>query len=406
MTRVVENLVTKTTLDTSGLAAGAQQAVAIFNQLGNTIGKVQGLVLPGIAGLGAAFGSRAALNQFKDYRETGDDGMSMRAKGAKEYEEAVEAAHAAVGHLAAVIGQQLAPGATTTAEAFATIVGYVENITVKTVMFAREGIDAVVAFANSWVEAFDFVGNSWDGVLSAMDAGFAFITAIANNWKDIFKIAFLSAELGVVQFASQAVYLLVEVIPKILTWLAGNWRDVFYTIFDLVTTVLINLGTNIRNFFAELWNAINGNGFDFKFVGLTEGFRSTLKSLPDIAEREMGPLEKSIRDQLNAQIDATVPKIDRDMRTSQGSFRAGVDAFGRTVKDFVSTPIAGGNLQLVPDGVDSSTKSVGALAFGSKEAYSAILKATNGGSDYQQRQLNLLQEIRDAARAKAKKAKI
>lgn len=407
MTRVVENLVTKTTLDTSGLAAGAQQAVAIFNQLGNTIGRVQGLVLPGIAGLGAAFGSRAALNSFKGYSETGDDGMAMRAKGAKEYEEALDAAHTAAGHLAAVIGQALAPNATSAAEAFATIAGWVENITIKTIDFYKGAVSGIVDWINSWTTGFGTVGDIWESIVSAIDTGLSYAIAIAQNWRGVLEVAFLGAQLAVVTFANTTVHFITEVIPKSLMWFADNWRDVFTTIGSYTKAVFTNLGDNIGRFFYEVYDALSGGDFDFKWKSLTDGAESALKSLPDIAAREMGPFEKSLNDQLDKALGSTGRKIARDADINKGAFSAGLGAFTATVKDFFTTPKAGGNLALEPAGGGaSSDKFVGALQFGSKEAYSAIIKATGGGNDVQQRQLDALQAIRDNTKSKPKKASI
>jgi len=65
-------------------------------------------------------------------------------------------------------------------------------------------------------------------------------------------------------------------------------------------SVFSNLLTNAKNFGAAIWHAIKGEGFEFQWTSLTEGFKSTLTALPQIADRQMGPIEQSLHDQAAA----------------------------------------------------------------------------------------------------------
>lgn len=50
----------------------------------------------------------------------------------------------------------------------------------------------------------------------------------------------------------------------------------------------------------------SGKGFEFKPTGLLDGFESVIKELPQIAERQMGPLESSLQGQLQKAVDSVV----------------------------------------------------------------------------------------------------
>jgi len=79
-------------------------------------------------------------------------------------------------------------------------------------------------------------------------------------------------------------------IVAIGSWLLDNWREIFFTMFDYGTTIFINLGKNIRNIMGEIWDFIKSGGTDainFDLSPMTEGFKSTIKELPDFAEYEM-----------------------------------------------------------------------------------------------------------------------
>jgi len=110
-------------------------------------------------------------------------------------------------------------------------------------------------------------------------------------------LAATEVALFVVRTGNQIQYTFTEVIPALLDWFANNWRDIFTTLWNFTSSVFVNMAKNIGNFFAAVWSMLKGDGFDFQWTALTDGFESTLKELPKIAERQVGPLEKSLQDQ-------------------------------------------------------------------------------------------------------------
>jgi phage-related protein len=115
-----------------------------------------------------------------------------------------------------------------------------------------------------------------------------------THWRDTFELAGAEVALFVVRTGNQIAHVFTKVIPALLTWFIGNWRDIFTTIWNFTTSVFTNLLKNIGAFFSAVKSFLKGDGFDFKWTGLTEGFESTIKELPQIAEREIGPREKAL----------------------------------------------------------------------------------------------------------------
>jgi tape measure domain-containing protein len=92
-----------------------------------------------------------------------------------------------------------------------------------------------------------------------------------NNVGDIFTIA--SGDIAVVM------YNLVESIKttgvnvvEIGTWMAENWQTILQDMSNLTGTMLTNIGTNLSAFLAAVKSWLAGDGFNFEFTDLTEGF--------------------------------------------------------------------------------------------------------------------------------------
>src|SRR5689334_11614489 len=108
-------------MDASGFVSGAQQALNALNGLQQSVNGITSWILPTLGSVGGIFGAAKALESFKNFSGTDENGFATQAKGAEEYSSALKAANDQVKELAAVVGQALAPGATATLEAFTAI---------------------------------------------------------------------------------------------------------------------------------------------------------------------------------------------------------------------------------------------------------------------------------------------
>lgn len=112
---------------------------------------------------------------------------------------------------------------------------------------------------------------------------------------DMITQGVLESQYAVVKFASQVKHFFVEVIPSVLTWFGENWEAILTDIANLAMTVFENIGKNIVKIIKNIPALIKGDvTFAELWTPLTEGFVATLTELPDIAEREIGDLERTL----------------------------------------------------------------------------------------------------------------
>jgi len=138
-----------------------------------------------------------------------------------------------------------------------------------------------------------------------------------KNWRAVLEYAATAGILHIVRFASQVKHFFVEVIPATLKWFWENWRDIFTTIWRFTKTVAVNIGRNLK----ALWDAIigfaRGEGWNFKWTPLLEGFESAIKKMPEIAARQIGPLEK----ELQGRVAALGEQLSKEWQSHDAEFR-------------------------------------------------------------------------------------
>lgn len=154
--------------------------------------------------------------------------------------------------------------------------------------------EIVTVVFNGITAALGITGSNWltSFVEWAAVASFAF-----KNWPAIAELAFVNLALWLVQAGSQFTHFFTGVLPVLFTWFGDNWRNLFWTNFDFLTTLFVNLGTNIRAFFTSIWNFIKSGGknWEFAWTPMLEGFQSSLASLPNIPKRAITDLEKQLQ---------------------------------------------------------------------------------------------------------------
>jgi len=123
------------------------------------------------------------------------------------------------------------------------------------------------------------------------------IAFVIENWRDTLDLAVIKAVYNVVKFANEVKHFFGTVVPGYVKWFLDNWKDIFTTIGNFTAALFTNMYKNVTGFFKSVWSWLKGDGFDFKWTSLTEGFESTIKELPQIAEREIGNLERSLGEQ-------------------------------------------------------------------------------------------------------------
>jgi len=203
---------------------------------------------------------------------------------------------------------------------------------------------------------FSGIGSVVGAIIDAIAAGIkwfakgvivavTFVESIFVNWRDTLNIVFKGAILGVVKFAMMVKHFFTEVVPAYLKWFGRNWYAIFVDMWELVKTVFGNMWENIKNFFKSIWSWLTGDGWDFEWTGLTEGFESTMEKLPEIAKRVKGPIEKAleldiaasaknIKTYYNDKVTARLARLDK----KKGG-KAEVKSAAAAVRDAVKTAV-------------------------------------------------------------------
>lgn len=236
-----------------------------------------------------------------------------------------------------------------------------------------------------WVRAgIDFVH---DGIQTV---GFA-----VENWGSIVDLVFTQSQLKAVEFTESLKHFFTSVVPSLLSWFGDNWQEVFFTAFDLATTVFINLGQNIRNAMQEIWDFISSGGQDaleLFWQPLTEGFKNTIKELPDIPQRAITELEQ--------QLAADADRIGSDLGQRLGEQLA--DGVGEAAKkpEFTAPVLTGNAEGENAAGGGRESRGPGAALQGSREALSSIFSAMRGKDSEIQKRIERIQQQQLAQQTK------
>lgn len=202
------------------------------------------------------------------------------------------------------------------------------KVTVTTLWEALQSVASTVwgnikgIVVGTWERITEVASSALNWLQSAAITAFSAITFAVTEWKVLIATALVSAALSIVRFASQVSWVMTEVIPKTLIWLYENWRDIFKDLANMVGTVATNIWKNLVNLKEAIASWFRGDGFQFEWTQLTDGFESAIKELPDILERQKGPLEQELEAELRTLADEVgkkwVSHSERFKRQIQG----------------------------------------------------------------------------------------
>lgn len=221
-------------------------------------------------------------------------------------------------------------------------------------------------------------GSTFGAVLEwftifAATAEFAFL-----NWPTIAELAFQKTALAGLSMFNGIGFFFTDQMPAWLSWFGDNWKSVFFTAFDLVSTVFINMGTNIRNIMGEIWAFIASGGtaeLQLAWKPLTDGFVNSLRELPDIPKRELSALET----QMQADIDAKGSQLQTGLNTIVTERLQQLNDLQKPVAENLNTeldaPSGGGGGEQKASKAPKSV--VDSLNRGSEAALKAIFAARN-----------------------------
>lgn len=202
---------------------------------------------------------------------------------------------------------------------------------------------AIAAVGAAIVLNWDRVSGIVGGGLRALrEAGLA-AEFVFTRLAAVADLALSSMALGVVQFGANIQHVFGEVLPAWGRFAATALRE-----------VAVNIATNLFNLVGEIRSFLQGDGFNFVWTGLLDGFARTMAQLPVVADREIGPLERFLA-----------------ARVSQG--------VGGLAADFTTFRLAaqGGSPVEDPDGFADAARGASGLA----DLFDELVASARGGLD-------------------------
>lgn len=268
---------------------------------------------------------------------------------------------------------------TSVGEAWNSLLEFVSPVAFGIGTIVTDVFSAIASVVQSvWGVVADATGSVMSWLQETIVGVLSTINFAWNNWQLLLQVALTSGELGIVRFANQVAYFFTQMLPAYLSWFGDNWRDVFTDIANLTATIAGNIWENLKSLWDAIAGLLSGDGWDFEWTPLTKGFESAIKELPQIAERQMGPLETELQDQMNSLGEQLNSAWDDHTK----EFGKKIDKYSKQVTDFAGVDLsaAGGNA------ADSGAKAIAAVtpaAGASKQkvfaSFSAAALAAQGG---------------------------
>lgn len=189
------------------------------------------------------------------------------------------------------------------------LVGWSESV--------KNGIGVVIPIVTQFLEtikavftgAWSFISGVFGGIFGAASTTFTSVLQVVMEWVTKFRwyftnlwpisqFAWTMIGLGAVTMFNDIAYWLTDTMPAYAGWFANNFVNIFTDMASATGTIMMNMGTNIKNNMIAIWNWIKSGGTEslaLSWVPLLDGFKSTLSELPNVPERAMTELEKSMQ---------------------------------------------------------------------------------------------------------------
>jgi len=172
---------------------------------------------------------------------------------------------------------------------------------------------------NAWGDAKEGLGQ-YIATTQELSNAIDFASTVITNFGLSLDIMVQGFALGFVSLWEDFKYNTYVEIEYMKYW-ADNWKEILTDAMNGAGIILSNMWENFKNFYLAITSWINGDGFEFKWTGLLEGFKSTMKEMQPIAERQMSDLEKALTDELAKNMirwdDAGKSQKDKTLDTSQ-----------------------------------------------------------------------------------------
>lgn len=173
----------------------------------------------------------------------------------------------------------------------------------------------IVQYATSVLEnigpIMDWVKEKVVGAINVIIGAFTFFEVILTNLGSVWEIVKAATELAMISISESVMHTLTKVIPAYAMWFGENFINLIKDAFNGVIAVITNAGRIIGELVYQIFAFIASGGEggieglmsglgQAASISLLDGFKSSLTSLPEIAERQLTAREKDLADKIGA----------------------------------------------------------------------------------------------------------
>jgi len=173
----------------------------------------------------------------------------------------------------------------------------------------------VVQYATSVLEnigpVMDWIKEKIVQGINIIIGAFTFFEVILINLGSVWEIVKATAELAMISVSESVMHTLTKVIPAYARWFGENFINLIKDAFNGVIAVITNAGRIIGELVYQIFAFIASGGEggieglmsglgEAASISLLDGFKSSLTSLPEIAERQLTAREKDLVDKIGA----------------------------------------------------------------------------------------------------------
>jgi tape measure domain-containing protein len=249
-----------------------------------------------------------------------------------------------VGDAASWIGEKLVAGVDMAIDAFAAWWPVIQQ-TGRTVgamlSVAWDGLKAVGGAIYAAVKWLFDLGGGFMNVMENMEfffTNYQLFSQLAGEYTALF-----------IQNSTERFRTFFDNLGRLALWFATSWKDIFFNVSDVILTIMINLGQNIRNLFDAVWNYIQGGRFNFKEINLMAGTEAAIDrikaSVPQLAAaatretnegiqaifRQMGQAEAEFQ-RKKAERQNRKPALEEDIKSLEDSDQSGLEGAEGTAR--------------------------------------------------------------------------
>jgi hypothetical protein len=152
----------------------------------------------------------------------------------------------------------------------------------------------------------EWVQEKMVAAANAIISGLTMAEVIFTNFGAVVGYVIDNILLAYESYRANTEHLFVTTLPAYITWFVDNFYNIIETGFNAVLTFVTNIGRNIADAFAAIWDFISSGGQtdvlsdlgEIAGRNLMDGFKSTVESLPQIAERAMTAREQELQNRI------------------------------------------------------------------------------------------------------------